>query len=171
MSTLSIFQSLPISLQSRTILIGYTSFELNFNTSTQSSYFRAPFRFATTKVNWIRLSTPGKVNKSGLHRRGLDDITTPPHFSGFSGSAWGWWHHNSATLDPGQFSEGLWSTSCYSYLLKKAGVPNLIQLTLHQPGTFWSTLYRLSYCAVATKANFHWSIWRKILADANWSQN
>ena len=33
--------------------------------------------------------------------------------------------------EPGQFSKGLWSPSWYSYLLKQAGVPNLIQLTLH----------------------------------------
>ena len=30
------------------------------------------------KVNRIRLVTPEKVNKCRLHRRYLDDITTPP---------------------------------------------------------------------------------------------
>ena len=36
-------------------------------------------------------------------------------------------------LRPGPFTERLWSPSLYSYLLKQAGVPNLIQLPLHQP--------------------------------------
>ena len=46
------------------------------------------------------------------------------------GIEWGWWRHNSALLDPGRFSEHLWSPSWCSYLLKRAGVTNLIQLTL-----------------------------------------
>ena len=84
-----------------------------------------------TKVNRIRLSTPWRVNKSGCAPKGS------------------WWHHDSATFfrlvrqcmgqmtsqlrqfRPGQFSEGLWSPSCYSYILQKAGVPKRILLTLY----------------------------------------
>ena len=60
-----------------------------------------------------------------------------------------WWTHNSATiirlvrqciraddvtnsalLEPGQFSERLWSPIWHSFLQKQAGVPNLFLLTL-----------------------------------------
>ena len=75
-----------------------------------------------TKVN--------RVNKCRLHQRCLDDITTLPQFSGMLGSAWHWWHRVSVFLEPGQFSEHLWSPSWHSYLLLKAGVPNLIILPL-----------------------------------------
>ena len=34
------------------------------------------------KVIRIRLGTPEKVNKCRLHQRCLDDVTTPPKFSG-----------------------------------------------------------------------------------------
>ena len=47
------------------------------------------------KVKTKRLGTQEKVDKGRLHRRCLDDITTPPQFSGLSGSTWGRWHHNS----------------------------------------------------------------------------
>ena len=70
------------------------------------------------KVNWIRSGTPEKVNKCRLHWRCLDAITTPPKFPGFSGSPWDWWNHDSALLEPGQFSVSLWSPSWYSYLLE-----------------------------------------------------
>ena len=53
------------------------------------------------KANRIRLGTQEKVNKCRLHRRCLDDITTTSCFSGWSGSAWAWWCHNSKFLDPG----------------------------------------------------------------------
>ena len=36
--------------------------------------------YLRNKVSWKRLSTPGKVNKSGLHQRCLDGITTLPLF-------------------------------------------------------------------------------------------
>ena len=72
------------------------------------------------------------------------DITTLQKFSGLSGSARGWWHHNFALLEPGQFSEHLWSPSQYSYLLERAGVPNLIQLTLDWGRPKAITIYALS---------------------------
>ena len=55
----------------------------------------------------IRLGTPVEVNKYRLHQRFIDDNQTPPQCSGQSGSAWGWWCHDSAFLEPGQFSEHL----------------------------------------------------------------
>ena len=59
------------------------------------------------KVYIERLGTAEKVNKGRLQRRCLDDITTPPLFSGQLGSAWGRWQHNSALLEQDKFSERL----------------------------------------------------------------
>ena len=74
--------------------------------------------------------TPEKVNNCGLHLRCLNVITTPPKFSSQSGIACGWWHHDSALFEPGQFSECLWSPSWYYYLVERDEGLNLIQSTL-----------------------------------------
>ena len=50
------------------------------------------------EVNWIRLGTPENVKKRRLYWRRRGDITSLPKFSG---SARGWWHHNSTLLGPG----------------------------------------------------------------------
>ena len=82
------------------------------------------------KVNWIRLSTPWKVNKSGCAPKGS------------------WWHHDSATFFQASQAvhgaDGITTPPILTqvnslrvcgpklllFLVQKAGVPNLIQLTL-----------------------------------------
>ena len=87
------------------------------------------------KVNRIRLGT------TECKRRLLDDITSPPKFSG---NAWGWWRRNSAFLETGQISERLWSPSWCSYSLQRAGVPNLNILTLVLSHSWKSRLENLA---------------------------
>ena len=80
--------------------------------------FGAPPTQADTFIFCTRLKCPTLfrkpwLNKIGqkhrLHWRCLNDITTLPQFSVKSGSTRGWWGHVSTFLEPGLFSEHLWS--------------------------------------------------------------
>ena len=83
------------------------------------------------EANKIRLGTPGKVNKGTEGSLMISQLRNIFRLV----SAWGWWQHNSALLEPCQFSKHSWYPSWCSYLLKQAGVPNL----------FLSTLFRKSF--------------------------